>query len=461
MSFESPRRAPTAAEISYNALFSQMFSQESQPSFASAQQQGPWNTRSFINTKPSAPPQQGHDRRFYPPPPDTSRYSQPPSGQYASTAPTTGPPLEQNVSVHQVPRQSPWASQARNTHSVPPASIAQQQTPRQSQPAFQNTQTSAPPDTASVDVSVHKFGMRSKPTSRRYDEKKVFWDAYVPFSHEKTTSAYSDWLNERATEARVTLEEKEAIVRTKRAGEVKGQGEKTDKAFVDALGAARSLQNVVRQSEDEVTISQFNDLIYSLRDLSAELNLERDIRDTVTNTQLEATDAAWQGWRAAKRAFDVASGNASLDDARSLWKEHDDGRKASRKSHKDEGAWHSMMSSLKGTPTDDILDAFEEALTSGTGMTQPSFYPQPKAPSHNPLTPTSFASQSQSNYPLHPIPVQQRQFSPYLQPSAATNNGTPSMSSSFHQQTRQPQPNSQRFASSNPHLMSAVDDSYR
>ncbi|ODO07634.1 hypothetical protein L198_01215 [Cryptococcus wingfieldii CBS 7118] len=457
MSFEFPRRAPTAAEISYlhqrqsaqpDPLFSQMFSQQSQPSFASAKQQGPWNTQSFINTKCSAPPQQGEGRQFYPPPPDTLRYSQPPSGQYASTALTTGPPLGQNVSVHQVPRQSPWASQARKTYSVPPASIAQQQTTRQSQPAFQNTQTSAPPDTASVDVSVHNFGMTSKPASRRYDEKKVFWDANVPSTHEKTTSAYSDWLNERATEARITLEEKEEIVRKKRDREVKRQSEMTDKVFVDATKAARSLQNVVSQSGDEIAIYQFNDLVYSLRDLSAELNMERDIRNTVTNTQLEATDAAWQGWKVTKRAFDVASGNASLDDARSLWKAHDDERKASEKSHKDEGVWHSMMSNLEGTPTYDILEAFEEALTSNP--TQPSFYPQPTAPSHNSLSPTPFPSQFRSNYPLHPIigiPVQQQQ---YPQRSAATNHLTPSMSSSFYQQPRQQQPNSQGFASSIP-----------
>ncbi|ODN83991.1 hypothetical protein L202_00026 [Cryptococcus amylolentus CBS 6039] len=341
MSFEFPTRAPTASEISYlqqrqstqpNPLLSQRFSQQSQPFFASAQQQHPWNTRSFINTEPSAPSQQGNGRQFYPPPPDISRYSQPPSGQYASIAPTTGPPLGQNVSVHQVPRQSPWASQARNTYSVPPASIAQQQTPRQSRPAFQSTQTSAPPDTASVDVSVRNFGMGSKPAARRYDEKQVFWNANVPFSHEKTTSAYSDWLNERATEARVTLEEEETL-KNKRNGEVNWRSAKTGETYVDALKAARGLQNVVSRSGDEDAISQFNSLIQSLHKLSIEVNLERDKRNEAAEAQLNATDAACKGWKVTKRAFDVASGNASLDDARSLWRKHDEERKASRKSY--------------------------------------------------------------------------------------------------------------------------------
>ncbi|ODO12119.1 hypothetical protein I350_00905 [Cryptococcus amylolentus CBS 6273] len=446
MSFEFPTRAPTASEISYlqqrqstqpNPLLSQRFSQQSQPSFASAQQQHPWNTRSFINTEPSAPSQQGNGRRFYPPPPDISRYSQPPSGQYASIAPTTGPLLGQN---------------ARNTYSVPPASIAQQQTPRQSRPAFQSTQTSAPPDTASVDVSVRRFGMGSKPASRRYDEKQVFWNANVPFSHEKTTSAYSDWLNERATEARVTLEEEETL-RKRRDEEAKWQSAKTGETYVDALKAARGLQNVVSRSGDEDAISQFNSLIQSLHKISIEVNLERDKRNEAAEAQLNATDAAWKGWKVTKRAFDVASGNASLDDARSLWRKHDEERKASRKSHEDEGAWHSMMSNLEGTPTDDILEAFEEAPTSNSTQ-PPSYYSQPTTPSGVSFKPTSFPSQFQRSFHFHPtaveIPIQQQQFSSYPQPSAATNHHTPSMSSSFYQQPSHQQPNSQRFAFSTP-----------
>ncbi|ODN83990.1 hypothetical protein L202_00025 [Cryptococcus amylolentus CBS 6039] len=369
------RRAPTDDEILYcverqpaasrsNPTGSRSFSQHSrQPSYAPpSQQQGPRNASSARRNTTSAGPSREDGRERYNPG-DSRSYLRPSSSgrRFTDSADPTDPPppFGQNVGAYGVPRQSASSNaRSRNAHTVQP------------------TTSLSPPTSRPVTRRVHSFGQGSKPASRRFDENEVFWNANMPYSDERVASACTDWLNERAVDARDTLEREEKLVKTKRDVEVKKQSAMTDQVFYDASKAARGLQLVVKQSGDVHAISELDSLIQSLGQLSAELHLERNIRDDVPEAQLRATDATWDGWKATKRAFDVATGNASLDDMRSFW-DHHEAKKgvACQNSQEDEGSWHTMMRNLKGTPTDDILEAFEEERTSC--RTQPSQYSQP------------------------------------------------------------------------------------
>ncbi|WVQ71330.1 hypothetical protein IAR50_000858 [Cryptococcus sp. DSM 104548] len=340
------------------------------PSFKSQQQKDHWNTKeirsSYIDTPPSVPSENIHsfDRGDSPhyPQPATSRFDTAPSGrQYEG----------QNIrSVHDVPRQSPWAPSTTSIQSAltgpSRSTTAYVQEPMQSLPS-----RAAPPrrfTAASSSVNNHNFGMEPKSIiskKYKYDERSVFWNANMPFSDtEKVTSAYSDWLDKRATDAKSEMDREEDDVKKKRDVDVPRQSARTDDIYRKITDTVSRLRNVVQKSGDTEAISQFNILAERLGDLSAELNAERGLREDTVKSQVRATDAAWKGWRVTKRGVDVVSGNASLDDARSLWKSYKGDKATSRRrnSLRQEDSWNTMMSNLEDTSTGDILEAFEESF---------------------------------------------------------------------------------------------------
>ncbi|ODO07635.1 hypothetical protein L198_01216 [Cryptococcus wingfieldii CBS 7118] len=225
---------------------------------------------------------------------------------------------------------SPWEGHILYVHRFTFETVEEERGARsRNAHTVQRTTSLSLPTSPPVTRSVHSFGLGFKPASRRFDENQVFWNANIPYSDERVTSACTDWLDERALDARITFEKEEQAVRKKRDGEAKGQSAMTAQVFEDASKAARGLQRVVSQSGDVHALSEFNSLIQALGQLSAELHLKRNGRDEVPEAQLRATVATWAGWR----AFDVATGNASLDDVRSFWDHHEAEKRVTSQNH--------------------------------------------------------------------------------------------------------------------------------
>ncbi|TYJ53628.1 hypothetical protein B9479_005715 [Cryptococcus floricola] len=210
--------------------------------------------------------------------------------------------------------------------------------------------------------NTHQFGMQATPGPTQYAEGgHSFWDSTLPASAtgENMATAFGSWLDGRAADARATMTTEENSIVHMRDVTVPTQSAVTNQVFSQATDFLPLLRTAVDQSGDPEAVSRFISFAETLRKLPDELRYERFLRDEMTNAQARATDAAWKGWKMTRRGASLADGHASLEDARALWRSHEDDKAAnSQDSLSDEGDWDLMMRGIGDTPTEDILASF-------------------------------------------------------------------------------------------------------
>ncbi|WVQ71329.1 hypothetical protein IAR50_000857 [Cryptococcus sp. DSM 104548] len=207
----------------------------------------------------------------------------------------------------------------------------------------------------------HEFGMQAKPPSAVYDEKQTFWSAPMPGSETDTmTTAYGDWLNGQATNARTAMDNEERKMRRKREKEVPRQTALTNTVYKKATKYIPRLREIVDQSGDAEQMLEFEDFVSTMKQWSKELGAERTLRNEMTNTQIRSANAAWKGWRMTKRGADLLQGRASLADARFLWRAYEGNETSSPNLQGTNGEWDDLMRSFDDDPTDDVLETYEE-----------------------------------------------------------------------------------------------------
>ncbi|ODO07633.1 hypothetical protein L198_01214 [Cryptococcus wingfieldii CBS 7118] len=209
----------------------------------------------------------------------------------------------------------------------------------------------------------HNFGIQATPGPAQYAQGvHSFWDATVPGSAtgENMATAFGSWLDGRAADARATLTREDDYTNHMRDVDVPTQSAVTNQVFSQATEFLPLLRTAVDQSGDPEAVTRFICFAETLRTLSDELRYERFLRDEMTNAQGRATDAAWKGWKMTRRGASLADGHASLDDARALWRSHEDDKATNSQDllTDEEGEWDSMMRAIGDTPTEDILLSF-------------------------------------------------------------------------------------------------------